>query len=153
MTKNIFVPIANTFLYCFSIVPFHQKYEWKTKSPMNFIFLWWKEKIQWIWCIIHAVWFLENRECPKDSITKLLPACIIIMYCRYVFTYLPTVHIGNFMKIFPYVVLYGNSFIQLVKKSIEKQIRKAMALNVTTFESILPSISQFLFLMMVSSGR
>ena len=61
------------------------------------------------------------------------------------------------MKLFPYVpscvLLYDHSFIQLVKKRIEKQDKKSDGKNtfesgwvkLRTFESILPSISQFLF--------
>ena len=62
------------------------------------------------------------------------------------------------MKLFPYVPSFGlfcdHLSIQIVKKWIEKQDKKSEQLStLTTFESILPSISQFLFLMMVSSGR
>ena len=64
------------------------------------------------------------------------------------------------MKLFPYVPSFGlfcdHLSIQIVKKWIEKQDKKSYGKQLstlTTFESILPSISQFLFLMMVSSGR
>ena len=56
------------------------------------------------------------------------------------------------MKLFPYVPSFGlfcdHLSIQIVKKWIEKQDKKSdgkQLSTLTTFESILPSISQFLF--------
>ena len=152
MTKNIFVPIANTFLYCFSIVTFHQK-NMNGKRNSLWILFSCDEKRHTITNESDAWRTYDSWKMANALRTVSLKCCLHhYTYCMYLHTHSTYWKFHEAFSLCSFLLLVDHSLIQLVKIWIEKQDKKSdgMVLLVvmvvkTTFESILTSISQFLF--------